>query len=97
VLACAVSGSAVFVAYWIVRLQQAVVGWSADREIAQLNQEYTALVQTVGTDRANELMEERAAERFGRGAGHFDLFGRSEMLHSMRTASVMPRPKTAQT
>ena len=91
IFAAIVAASGVFAGYWIVQVQQTIVRWSGDREIARLNVQYRALVQQVGTERADEIMKEQALAMLGGGADHFNLFGRDEMLHAMRARGVLPR------
>lgn len=86
-----VAASGVFAGYWIVQIRQAIVRWSGDREIAKLNVQYRALVQQVGTERADEIMKEQALAMLSGEARNFNLFGRTEMLHAMRADGVLPR------
>jgi hypothetical protein len=88
-----VAGAALFVAYWIVQIQQALVSWSGDRLIAKLNREYNEIVKRVGRDQADEFLRQQMGALIeGDGAMRFDLFGREEMLHSMAAAGVkLPR------
>jgi hypothetical protein len=79
----------VSIGYWIVQIQQAVVRWSGNRLIAKLSEEYRALDQTLGSERANELMEQKAAAMVDE--SRLNLFGRQEMLHAMRAAGVQHR------
>ncbi|OPY95754.1 hypothetical protein A5906_07230 [Bradyrhizobium sacchari] len=88
-----VAGAAVFVAYWIVRIQQAVVRWSGDRLIARLNQQYTAIAQTQGCEYADEFMRLQAQSIIEESEGKpFNLFGREKMLHAAAAAGVQIRP-----
>jgi ABC-type microcin C transport system permease subunit YejE len=87
-LAIAFAAAGIACGYWIVQIQQAVVHWFIDRLIAKLNEEYTALAQTLGTERADEVMYQRAAAMAE--ASHFDMFGRDEMLAAMRAAGQRP-------
>lgn len=84
-----VAGASLFVAYWIVRIQQAVVRWSGDRLIAKLNRQYNMIAQLQGRDYADEFMRLQALEMVeGNDAKRIDLFGREEMLHGLAAASV---------
>lgn len=84
-----VAGASLFAAYWIVRIQQAVVRWSGDRFIAKLGREYNAIAQLHGRDQADEFMRLKALEMVeGNVAKRFDLFGREEMLHGLAAAGV---------
>jgi hypothetical protein len=84
-----VAGLALFVAYWIVRIQQALVRWSGDRLIAKLNREYAEIARRHGPDQADEFMRlQGLALLEGKDIERFDLFGREETLHSMAAARV---------
>ena len=84
-----VAGLALFVAYWSVRIQQALVRWSGDRLIVKLNREYKAIAQMHGRDQADEFMRLKAVAMIeGNDAKRFDLFGREKMLHSLASAGV---------
>lgn len=93
VFACFVAGASIFVAHWLVQAQQAIVRRSGDRELAKLNEEYRALVQTLGVERADEIMQHKMLARMESGADHFDIFGRSDLLHSMRVAGALSRQR----
>ncbi|KRP85951.1 hypothetical protein AOQ73_36340 [Bradyrhizobium pachyrhizi] len=68
-----VAGAGLFVAYWIVRIQQGIVGWAADRTIAKLSREYNEVAQRHGRDQADEFIKQRAFALFER--ERLDLFG----------------------
>lgn len=88
-IALFVAGASLFVAYWIVRIQQAFVRWSGDRLIAKLNRQYNAIAQTQGREYADEFMRLQAQAIIEESKGKpFNLFGREEMLHSMSAAGV---------
>lgn len=88
-----VASASLFVAYWIVRIQQAIVRWSGDRLIARLNQQYTAIEQTQGREYADEFMRLQAQTMIEKSEGRpFNLFGREKMLHEMSAAGVYTRP-----
>jgi hypothetical protein len=91
VFAAIVAAVGVFAGYWLFQIQQAIVRWSGDRLIAKMNARYRMLAQTVGTERADELMKQEALAMVGGEAGHFNLFGRDEMLHAIRAGGVLPR------
>jgi hypothetical protein len=84
----AVAGSAVFTAYWIVRIQQAVVKWSGDRLSAQLDAEYRATAQAQCPEYADEFIRQKALAMLGEDGRHFNLFGRDHMLHAIAAAGV---------
>lgn len=86
-----VAGAGIFAGCWMVQTQQAIVRWSGDREIARLNAEYRVLAQQVGTERADEIMKEQAIAMLRGEAGHFNLFGKNEMVHAMRASGALPR------
>lgn len=88
-----VAGAAVFLAYWIVQIQQAVARWSGDRLIAKLNRQYTAIAQTQGREYADEFMRLQAQSIIEESEGKpFNLFGREKMLHAAATAGAQIRP-----
>jgi hypothetical protein len=84
-----VAGAALFVAYWIVRIQQAIVRWAGDHAIAKLNRQYNEIARRHGRDHADEFMRLQALALIdSNDAKRFDLFGREEMLHSVAAARV---------
>jgi hypothetical protein len=84
-----VASSALLLAYWIVRIQQALVRWSGDRAIAKLNREYNEIARRLGPDQADEFVRlQSLAMLQGPDAKRFDLFGREEMLQGMAAAGV---------
>ncbi|QOZ69151.1 hypothetical protein [Bradyrhizobium arachidis] len=88
-----VAGAGVFVAYWIVRIQQAIVRRSGNRLIARLNEQYTAIEQTQGREYADEFMRLQAQAMIEESEGKpFNLFGREKMLHAMSAAGVQLHP-----
>lgn len=87
------AGAALFAAYWIVRIQQAIVRWSGNRLVAKLNQQYTAIEQTQGREYADEFMRLQAQAMIDESEGKpFNLFGREKMLHAAAAAGVRARP-----
>ncbi|WP_128956005.1 hypothetical protein [Bradyrhizobium zhanjiangense] len=93
VLSLAVAGAALFFAYWIVRIQQAIVRWSGDRLIAKLNRQYNMIAQLQGREYADEFMRLQAQSMIEESEGKpFNLFGREKMLHAAAAASVQVRP-----
>ncbi|MDI3560215.1 hypothetical protein [Bradyrhizobium sp. Arg816] len=92
-IALFVAGAAVLAAYWIVRIQQAIVRRSGDRLIARLNEQYTAIAQTQGREYADEFMRLQAQAMIDESKGKpFNLFGGQKMLHAMSAAGVHVRP-----
>ncbi|MET4328340.1 hypothetical protein ABIB80_004171 [Bradyrhizobium sp. i1.15.2] len=90
-LSLIVAGAPLFVAYWMVRIQQTIVRWSGDRLIARLNQQYTAIEQTQGREYADEFMRLQAQTMIEESGGEpFNLFGREKMLHAAAVAGVRP-------
>jgi hypothetical protein len=84
-----VAGTALFLAYWIVRIQQALVRWSGDRAIAKLNRAYDEIARRLGPDQADEFVRLQSLAMLEvEGAKRLNLFGREEMLHSMAAAGV---------
>ncbi|MCJ9730543.1 hypothetical protein [Bradyrhizobium sp. PRIMUS42] len=82
-----------FLAYWIVRIQQAIVRWSGDRLIAKLNRQYNMISQLQGSEYADEFMRLQAQAMIEESEGKpFNLFGREKMLHAMSAAGVHVRP-----
>ncbi|PDT87469.1 hypothetical protein CO669_25215 [Bradyrhizobium sp. Y36] len=92
-LSLIVAGAALFIAYWVVRIQQTIVRWSGDRLIARLNEQYTAIEQTQGREYADEFMRLQAQSIIEESEGKpFNLFGREKMLHASAAAGVRIRP-----
>ncbi|MGY4288794.1 hypothetical protein ACVWXO_008014 [Bradyrhizobium sp. LM2.7] len=90
-----VAGAAVVVAYWLVRIQQAIVRWSGDRLIAKLNRQYNMIAQLQGREYADEFMRLQAQTIIEESeAKPFNLFGREKMLHAMTAAGVGAQPPT---
>ncbi|OSI68687.1 hypothetical protein [Bradyrhizobium canariense] len=90
-LSLIVASAPLFVAYWMVRIQQTIVRWSGDRLIARLNQQYTAIEQTQGREYADEFMRLQAQTMIEQSEGTpFNLFGREKMLHAAAVAGVRP-------
>lgn len=88
-----VAGAGLAIAYWIVRIQQAIVRWSGDRLVARLNERYTAIAQTQGREHADEFMRLQAQALIEESEGKpFNLFGREKMLHAAAAAGVQVRP-----
>ena len=87
-LALFVAGAAIFVAYWIVHIQQALVRWSGDRLLAKLDAEYRAVAQARGQEYADEFIRQKGLAMLSDDSQHFNLFGRNEMLHAMAAAGV---------
>ncbi|MCA1542259.1 hypothetical protein I6F18_20075 [Bradyrhizobium sp. NBAIM32] len=88
-----VGGAAVVIAYWIVRIQQAVVRWSGDRLIAELNRQYNMIAQLQGREYADEFMRLQAQSMIEESEGKpFNLFGREKMLHAAAAAGAQIRP-----
>jgi hypothetical protein len=83
-----VAGAAVFVAYWMVRIQQAIVRWSGNRLIAKLDAERRAIALAHGSEYADEFIKQKALAMLGDQSRHFNVFGRDEMLHAMAAAGV---------
>ncbi|WP_128970341.1 hypothetical protein [Bradyrhizobium tropiciagri] len=81
-----VAGTGLFLAYWVVRIEQSIVGWAADRTIAKLNREYNEVAQRYGQDKADEFIKQRASALFER--ERFDLFGRDDLTRAMAAAGV---------
>jgi len=89
-----VACAAVFAAYWIVRIQQAVVRWSGDRLIARLNRQYNMISQLQGREHADEFMRLQAQSIIEESDGKpFNIFGREKMLHAAAAAGVRTQPK----
>ncbi|WP_130215393.1 hypothetical protein [Bradyrhizobium genosp. SA-3] len=83
----------IFIAYWIVRIQQAIVRWSGDRLIAKLNRQYNMIAQLQGREYADEFMRLQAQSIIEESEGKpFNLFGREKMLHAGAAAGVQVRP-----
>lgn len=94
-LSLIVAAVGVFVAYWIVRIQQAIVRWSGDRLLAKLNREYTTIARLRGRERADEFMRLQALAMIeDTGGKRFDLFGREKMLHATVVAGIRSQPPT---
>ncbi|MGY3036139.1 hypothetical protein ACVIIV_005309 [Bradyrhizobium sp. USDA 4354] len=91
-IALFVAGAAVFTAYWIVRIQQAIVRWSGDRLLAKLNREYRAVAQAEGTEYADEFIKRKVLAMAGDEARHFSFFGRDEMLLSLAAHGIRAQP-----
>lgn len=92
-IALFVAGTALFVAYWIVRIQQAIVRWSGDRLLAKLNRQYNMIAQLQGREYADEFMRLQAQAIIEESEGKpFNLFGREKMLHAISAAGVQVRP-----
>ncbi|MCK1678298.1 hypothetical protein IVA87_02115 [Bradyrhizobium sp. 147] len=91
-IALFVTGTAVFAAYWIVRIQQAIIRWSRDRLLAKLNAEYHAVAQAQGTEYADEFIKRKVLAMAGEDARYLNLFGRNEMLHSLSAAGIRAQP-----
>ena len=84
-----VAGAALFIAYWIVQIQQTVVRWAADRAIAKLNRQYVEIAGRLGRDQADEFLRlQTIALIEGDETKRFDLFGRKEMLHGIAIAGI---------
>ena len=87
-----IAGGALFVAYWIVRTQQTITRWLADRASRKLNREYQEIAERIGQDQADEFLRLKVGSMLEGTAGkQFDLFGREEVLHSLAAAGVRPR------
>lgn len=90
-LSLIVAGTAVFLAYWIVRIQQAIVRLSGDRLIRKLNRQYNMIAQLQGQEYADEFMRLQALAMIeDTGNKRFDLFEREKMLHATALAGVRP-------
>lgn len=93
-MAAFVAGAALFIAYWIVRIQQAITGWAADRAIAQLSREYKDIAARLGRSQADEFARLKVIDMLdGADAKRFDLFGRAEVIRSMAAAGMRPPEK----
>jgi hypothetical protein len=92
-LSLVVAGASVFTAYWLVRIQQAIVRWSGDRLVAKLNRQYNMIAQLQGREYADEFMRLEAQAIIEENEGKpFNLFGREKMLHAAAVAGVRIRP-----
>lgn len=91
VFSAVAAGIAVFLAYWLVRIQQAIVRWSGDRLIAKLNRQYNMIAQLQGREYADEFMRLQAQAMIEESeAKPINLFGREKMLHAVAAAGVRP-------
>ena len=87
-----VAGAALSAAYWIVRIQQAIVRSSGDRLSAKLNGQYNMIAQLQGREYADEFMRLQAQDMIEESEGKpFNLFGREKMLHAAAAAGVQIR------
>lgn len=93
VFSAVAAGTAVFLAYWLVRIQQAIVRWSGDRLIAKLNGQYNMIAQLQGREYADEFMRLQGQAIIEESeAKPINLFGREKMLHAAAVAGVRPPP-----
>jgi hypothetical protein len=83
-----VAGATLLAAYWIVRIQQSIVHWAANRAIARLERDYSEVARLQGADEAEQFLRQKASDMLeGRGVTRFDLSaGRNYCEHSPRTA-----------
>ncbi|MCK1622419.1 hypothetical protein IVA98_04000 [Bradyrhizobium sp. 160] len=88
-----VAGAALFLAYSLVSVQQAIVRWSGDRLIAKLNRQYNMIAQLQGREYADEFMRLQAQAIIEESEGKpFNVFGREKMLHAAAAAGVRIQP-----
>lgn len=85
-MACIVAGGAIWAAYGLVRMQQVLTGWLANREIARLQLKCSEIERTGGTEAANQYLETQLRRMLEPSA--WDPFDKGAVLDAMGAASV---------